>query len=74
MLSAGVVEAFDVIEDIGPGFVAGAVNLTGRPVFSDEKKLSIADLAMVSRTGGATMARSQTLPARLVMPLSDRSR
>jgi hypothetical protein len=48
-----------------------------RSVFSDDKKLSIADLAMVSRASGVPMARSQTLPARLIgqmMSLSARRR
>jgi hypothetical protein len=61
MPSARVVEALDVVEHIGAGFISGAIDLAAvRSVFSDEKKLSIAEL-------------SQTLPARLieqVMPLS----
>lgn len=51
MPSAGVVKALDAIEYIGMGFVAVSVTLRAvRSVFSEEKKLSIADLAMVSRT------------------------
>lgn len=46
-----VVEAFDIIEHVRTGRVAGAVDLGAvRSVFSEEKKLSIAEL-------------SQTLPA-----------
>ena len=72
--SAWVVEAFDVVEDVGTGFISGAIHLSGGTFgFSDEKQLFIADLAMASRTSGVPLARSQTLPARLiehVMPLS----
>jgi len=48
-----------------------------RSFFSDKKRLSIADLAMVTRTNGVPMARSQTFPARIiehVMLLSVRRR
>lgn len=65
MPSARVVKAFDVVEDVGPCFMSGAIDFTGgRSVFSDEKKFSVAEL-------------SRTFPARLieqVIPLSARSR
>ena len=50
----GIVEALDVVEDVCAGLVAGAVVLRSvRSIFSDEKKLSIAEL-------------SHTLPDRLI--------
>ena len=65
MPSARVVEALDVVEQVGAGFVVGAIDLAVAPFdFSKAKKLSIADL-------------SQTFPARLmeqVMPSSAISR
>lgn len=61
MATPRVVKALDVVEDIGPGLVTGAICLVGcRSVLGEEKKRSMAAL-------------SQTLPVRLTepdMPLS----
>lgn len=63
--SSRIVEALDVVEQVSACRVAGAEILRAvRSVFSDEKKLAIAEL-------------SQTFPARLieqVMPLSSSRR
>lgn len=61
MSACEVVEPLDVVEHVSPGLLSGAVDLLAvRSVFSELKKLSMAEL-------------SQTSPARLmlqVMPCS----
>jgi hypothetical protein len=57
---ARVVEALDLVEHFRAGVVSGLVDLSCSPFGFQKKKLSIIDLAIVYRSSGVILARSQT--------------
>lgn len=61
MPSNRIVNAFDIVNYLNWNFISGTESLSGgRSVFSEDKKLSIAEL-------------SQTLPARLMLQVTQSS-